>query len=151
MTAIHPVYWTRRGLHDAALELLGLGRYAILATENPVIPPRSVSDGQPVRSGSAHLLPEGGRAVGEDRLVGGEQSGSINKRVGGDERSNGSRVQVRSSAYATTAANGAADTARPSAGVSTPRTSLAPRVIRPISYRWASSSCAIGAQLTRSP
>lgn len=85
MTAIHPVYWTRRGLDDAALELLGLGRYAILATENPVIPPRSVSDGQPVRSGSAHLLPEGGRAVGEDRLVGDEQSGSINKRVGGDE------------------------------------------------------------------
>ncbi|MBA2577660.1 MAG: methyltransferase domain-containing protein [Euzebyaceae bacterium] len=154
MTAIHPVYWTRRGLDDAALELLGLGRYAILATENPVIPPRSVSDGQPVRSGSAHLLPEGGRAVGQlarsDSSAVSSPAPSTSA-LAAMSRSNESRVQVRSSAYATTAANGAADTARPSAGASTPRTSLAPRVIRPISYRWASSSCAIGAQLTRSP
>lgn len=43
MTSIHPMYRARSGLDDAALELLELGTYTILGTENP--------------DGSVHVVP----------------------------------------------------------------------------------------------
>jgi general stress protein 26 len=43
MTTIHPTYRTRHGLTGAAVEVLELGQYTILGTENP--------------DGSAHVVP----------------------------------------------------------------------------------------------
>ncbi len=43
VTAIHPVYRTRHGLSDSALEVLATAQHAILGTEN--------------RDGSVHLVP----------------------------------------------------------------------------------------------
>lgn len=43
MTSVHPTYRTRHGLTDSAVELLDVGHYVVLGTENP--------------DGTVHLVP----------------------------------------------------------------------------------------------